>query len=292
VIDRTVSKKVVLITGCSSGFGYYSALHFARSGYYTFASVKSLKGEGVKKLHQIKHDEQLPLEILELDVSSDKSVKTGFEYIAKNSKKIDIVINNAGFGAIGPVEEFSIAEVKEQYETNIFGTLRVIKAVLPGMRAQKSGVIINISSVMGLMTMPLKGVYASSKFAIEALSETLRFELQSFGIKVVIVEPGPFYTNSDKNILYPQSIHAKDSPYRFLIERHLQNMKRQDIGVRNKKISALVNPERVAALLYQISMEQDPKLRYRIGIDHNLHLWKAVIPHSTWNLLLRERYKW
>ncbi|MGH7203153.1 MAG: SDR family oxidoreductase [Candidatus Levyibacteriota bacterium] len=291
-MKNNVLKKVILITGCSSGFGYFSALRFSRSGYYTFASVRSLKNKGVKKLQRIKQAEKLPLEIFEIDVSKDESVKHGFEFVTKKTKKIDVVINSAGFGSIGPIEEFTIEEIKKQYDTNVFGTLRIIKNVIPLMRKQKSGLIINISSIMGLMTLPLKGVYASSKFAIEAISETLRFELEPFGIKVVLVEPGPFSTNIQLNRRYPQSIHSKKSSYRLLVRRYFQDMQKTDRRMKDKKILPRVNPEKVASLLYQITQKKNPKLRYRIGMDTHIFWIKKFIPNSIWILILRKRYKW
>ena len=203
-----MNKKVVFITGCSSGIGYLTARLFARNGWKVFAGIRDLNGEGANKLANIAKLEELDLQLVEIDVSSETSVDNALTKFKQEQFQIDVLINNAGFGYVGPVEVFSDYEVKNQYETNVYGVLRVSRHLIPLMRAQKSGTIINISSIAGLTPFPLYGLYASSKFALESLSEAMAFELNHFGIKVSLVEPGTFETNFSKNLKKSDNIEA------------------------------------------------------------------------------------
>lgn len=194
--------KTVLITGCSSGIGEACALIFARAGFDVIASMRMPRERG-KKLREIAEKEKLLIETPEIDVTDEKTIETTLSEI---NRPVDILINNAGFGMIGPVEDFTIEEIKSQYDTNVLGTLRMIKSVAPSMRKRRRGLIVNLSSINGLIPFPLWGVYSSSKFAIESLSESLRFELKHFGIDVVLIEPGSFLTNFPDNIRTPSNI--------------------------------------------------------------------------------------
>lgn len=287
-------KKVVVITGCSSGIGFYTALKFARNGFYTFASVRDMKSEGITKLKAAKEKEQLSLECIALDITNDTQIMEAVSSIQEKTKKIDIVINNAGFGSLGPVEEFSIDEVKAQYDTNVFGMLRMIKAVLPFMREQKSGLIINISSINGLLAFPLWGVYASSKYAIEALTESLRFEVAPFGIKVAIVEPGSFLTDFPKKIVTPKAMNNTTSPYKSLTDTFFTNYYKMEAKAKkNKLLSQLLTPEKVADVIYSVAINKKPKLRYKVGLDTHLYLFfRGIASYSLWNNALKKIYKW
>jgi len=144
-------------------------------------------------------NERLLLEVLKLDVTDDKSVKEAIERIVNEQGKIDVLVNNAGYALLGPLEDLSIQEVKEQFETNVFGVIRVTKEILPIMRRQLHGTIENISSIAGRIGFPLTSAYVSSKFALEGLSESIAYEVEQFGIKVILIEPGVIKTNFDKN---------------------------------------------------------------------------------------------
>ncbi len=258
--------KVVLITGCSSGIGFITALTFARHKYTVFASVRNLKSDGVKELIEITSKEKLDLHVIEIDVIHEKNVIQGVTQIIKVAKKIDVLVNNAGFGALGPVEAFTDQEIKNQFETNVFGTIRMIKAVAPIMRQQGSGTIINIGSINGLIAFPLYGMYASSKFAIEALTESLRFELRQFGIKVALVEPGTFITDFSKNRKLPESLQNDLSPYKKTVKVFFDKLdvkaKKLHIGF----ISKLVDSKRVADKIYKIAESNNPQSsRYRLS---------------------------
>jgi len=192
--------KKILITGCSTGFGYDSVKYLAEKGHHVYATMRNVTGKNATAASELKdfaNTNGLKIEVLEMDVTDDDSVKSAVSHIPE----LDVLINNAGVGYGGPVEAFSSGEVLAQLDLNIVGTLRVAKAVLPGMRARKSGLIIQVSSTAGRAAFPGFGVYHASKWGLEGISEALRYELAPLGIDVVIVEPGPFATNFFSNIV-------------------------------------------------------------------------------------------
>lgn len=285
------NEKIALITGCSSGFGYLTALKFARNGWIVFAGVKD-HDEGGKELSNIANKESLQLEVVKLDVTNDKEIKTAIESIHKKHKRIDLLINNAGFGYLGPVEDFEIDEVQKLYDVNIFGMLRMIKAVLPIMREQKLGRIINISSVNGLLSFGLYGVYSSSKFALETLSEALRFEVKPFGIDVTVVEPGSFLTKFSENSRRARRYLSKDTAYSKLNDPLDRNGKTSNLR-QNKLIQWLINPQKVADKLFELGNTETTNIRYKIGVDTKLYtLVRKIVPDFIWEYLLHKAYKW
>lgn len=195
--------KKILITGCSTGFGYDSAKYFAEKGHYVYASMRNINGknaEAASSLTEFAKAKNLKIEVLEIDVTSDESVNAA----TANIPAVDVLINNAGLGYGGPMEAFSSNEIMDQLDLNIVGTVRMAKAVLPGMRAQKSGLIIQVSSTAGRGAFPGFGVYHASKWGLEGMSEAMRYELAPLGIDLVIVEPGPFATNFFGNMVQPK----------------------------------------------------------------------------------------
>lgn len=182
-------QKTVLITGVSSGIGEATATALAEAGYRVFGGART-----PAKVRPIPN-----VELLELDVRNNAQVQLAVEHVIEKAGRIDIVINNAGTSLIGPVEATSDAEAQALFDTNLFGALRVMRAVLPAMRGQKSGLIINISSVLGFLPAPFMGLYASSKHALEGLSESLDHEVRGFGVRVILVEPNFTKTRLDTN---------------------------------------------------------------------------------------------
>lgn len=186
--------KKVLITGCSTGFGFEAAKYLAKKGHQVYATMRNLNtsnAEAGETLKDYAMANTLKIDVVELDVTSDESVSKAMS----NIPTVDVLINNAGRGFGGPLESFTSAECLAQLDLNVVGNVRMIKAVLPGMRAQKSGLIIQLSSVAGRLAVPGFGIYHASKWAVEALSESLRCELGPLGIDVAMVQPGPFSTN-------------------------------------------------------------------------------------------------
>ena len=212
------------------------------------------------KIMDIAQEDNLPLEVLRLDVTDDKSVKDVINTIAIKQKRIDVVVNNAGYGSTGAVEDFSIDEIKAQFETNFFGVIRVIQYVLPIMRKQRSGVIVNISSIGGRIAFPFSPSYASTKFALEGLSETLQYEVEQFGIKVILVEPGIIRTNFFDNILKAKRAADPASPYSELLQRRINRVKTM--------FENGTAPE-VAKVILKAITSITPELRYLVGSDAN-----------------------
>jgi NAD(P)-dependent dehydrogenase (short-subunit alcohol dehydrogenase family) len=252
-------KNIALVTGSSSGIGFHTSLFLARAGFYTYATMRNL-GKSSKIIDNAQED-NLPLEVLRLDVTDDKSVKDVINTIAVKQKRIDVVVNNAGYGSTGAVEDFSIDEIKAQFETNFFGVIRVIQYVLPIMRKQRSGVIVNISSIGGRIAFPFSPSYASTKFALEGLSEALQYEVEQFGIKVILVEPGIIRTNFFDNILKAKRAADPASPYSELLQRRINRVKTM--------FENGTAPEEVAKVILKAITSITPDLRYLVGSDAN-----------------------
>jgi short-subunit dehydrogenase len=248
--------KVVLITGSSSGIGLATSIFLARKNYLVYASMRNLKRS--KELKKIIRDENLPIIILKIDVTKQNTINQAIKKIMKSSGKVDVLINNAGFGLFGCIEDLSINEIKQQYETNVFGQLRMINSVLPIMRRQKSGYIVNISSIGGRVSYPISGVYNSTKFALEGLTEALKIEVKKFGIKVILIEPDIVRTNFAKSLKFGKKVNG-ESPYKSVYEEYIPYYSSSElIGI---------NPEEVAKTIYRAINSKNPKFRYIVGSD-------------------------
>ena len=197
-------QKVAVVTGSSTGIGFETCLLFARSGIRTYATMRDLMKADLIK--DIAEKEKLPLKVIQMDVDKDDSVAEALKQLWEDDYvggRIDILVNNAGFGLFGALEDQSIGDIKQQFETNLFGAIRTIQQVLPIMRNQRSGVIVNISSLAGYVGFPASSVYNSTKFALEGLSESLAYEIEPYGVSVVLIEPGVINTDFVKNIMIP-----------------------------------------------------------------------------------------
>ncbi|HEY6537098.1 MAG TPA: SDR family oxidoreductase [Candidatus Nitrosocosmicus sp.] len=259
------SKKTALVTGSSSGIGFETALLLAKSGFYTFATARN--PEKSAELKEIANKSNLPLELLFLDVNDENSIKKVVSTIIERNGQIDIVINNAGYGASGALEDFSIDEIKSLFETNFFGALRVIQIVLPYMRMQKNGIIVNISSIGGKIPFPFSSAYASTKFALEGLSEALQYEVEQFGIKIILIEPGIIKTNFLENAKKAKKSLSTSSPYYDLLQKRINKVKTM--------FENGTSPDEVAkVILNAISSNNEPDLRYVVGNDANSLLEK------------------
>lgn len=185
---NNADRSIAIVTGSSAGIGLQTSLLLARNGFYTYATVRDL--EKSRLIEDIAKRENLPLQLLRLDVNSDVSVRNAVGKVVAERKKIDVLVNNAGYGLLGALEDLSMDDIKAQYETNFFGVIRCMKEIIPVMRRQRSGIIVNVSSQSGYVGFPVFSVYSSTKFAIEGLSEATAYEVEPYGIKMVLIEPG------------------------------------------------------------------------------------------------------
>jgi short-subunit dehydrogenase len=249
--------KVALITGCSSGIGYETALMLARNGFHTFATMRNTKKHD--SLQEIIRKESLDISIQQLDVNDDASVENTINNIKKEAKRIDVLINNAGFGLVGFFEDLTLDEIRDQFETNFFGVLNITKKIIPIMRLHKSGTIINISSGAGQVGFPGISAYVSTKFAIEGFSESLMYELLPYGIKVVIIEPGVIKTNFFRNCKVSEHSMKKNSTYSRSLDKFQRNVELMQ--------EHATSPTDVAKVIIQVLENNEPKQRYIVGND-------------------------
>ena len=199
-------KKIILITGASSGFGRDTALTLAREGHTVYASMRESAGRNRDKAASLAAEadkEKLPLKIIELDVTSTDSVNLAVAGMVAETGRIDVLFNNAGYATGGVSEGFTDAQVTKQFDVNVVGIQRMMRAVLPHMRKQKDGLVINVSSILGRVTFPFFGFYGASKFAVEALTESYRYELSQLGVDVVMVQPSAYPTNMYNSAQFP-----------------------------------------------------------------------------------------
>jgi NAD(P)-dependent dehydrogenase (short-subunit alcohol dehydrogenase family) len=257
-MDMTIKNKVALVTGSSSGMGFATAIMLARAGIHTYASMRNLKKS--KTITELASTENLPLQVVQLDVIDKKSVKEAITKIVTEKERIDVLVNNAGYGLFGSLEDISIEELKAQFETNFFGVIRVTQLVLPIMRKQKSGTIVNVSSVGGRIGLPVLSAYHSTKFALEGLSESMSYELEPFGIRVVIIEPGVIRTNIMNSGIIAKKAQDPKSPYFSLIQKVENNFK---LMMENESSP----PEEVAKAILGVVTSENPQLRYTVGND-------------------------
>jgi NAD(P)-dependent dehydrogenase (short-subunit alcohol dehydrogenase family) len=257
-MDMTIKNKVALVTGSSSGMGFATAIMLARAGIHTYASMRNLKKS--KTITELASTENLPLQVVQLDVIDKKSVKEAITKIVTEKERIDVLVNNAGYGLFGSLEDVSIEELKAQFETNFFGVIRVTQLVLPIMRKQKSGTIVNVSSVGGRIGLPVLSAYHSTKFALEGLSESMSYELEPFGIRVVIIEPGVIRTNIMNSSVIAKKAQDPKSPYFSLIQKVEYNFK---LMMENESSP----PEEVAKAILGVVTSENPQLRYTVGND-------------------------
>jgi short-subunit dehydrogenase len=242
------NKKVAVVTGSSTGIGFETCLALAKNGYLTYATMRDLKK--TERIERIAHDKNLQIKIIEMDVNKDDSVKNAIEKIIDENGQIDILVNNAGYGLFGALEDLSVSEIKNQFETNVFGIIRVTQNVLPIMRRQTNGVIVNISSIAGLVGIPSQSVYVSTKFAVEGLSESLSFELEPFGIKIILIEPGEINTKFAQSLIVPIN--------RYNIEKNKDQIDQDEVNIDNTSLSPYNNTIKKFLSFYYNAMINSP----------------------------------
>lgn len=248
-------EKVALVTGSSSGIGYETALALARDGYHTFASMRDTgKAEKLKKTAG---SENLPIDVVELDVDKEESIVSAIKKVIEDGNRIDVLVNNAGYGQFGCTEDVSTDDFRKQFETNFFSVVRIIQEVAPIMRKQGSGIIVNISSVAGRMGLPGSPAYISSKFALEGLGECLRYELGMFGIKSTLIEPGVIKTNFFDSMKIPES--KVDPKYKQITDNMLSGLKMM--------VEMGTAPSQVAEVVIKAIHADEILPRYIVGAD-------------------------
>ena len=253
-------EKVALVTGSSSGIGFETALSLARENYFTFASMRNTSK--ADKIKEIAKKENLNLEVIELDVDNEDSIKSAVKKILEQKGRIYVLVNNAGYGLFGCVEDISMKELKAQFETNFFGLVGLIQEVAPIMRKNGSGIIVNVSSVAGRIGFPGTPAYISSKFALEGLSECMRYELSPFGIKTIIIEPGVIKTNFFSSMKVTDG--KQDSPYKEITEKVMNGV---------KMMAEMGTPaEEVAKAIMKAIQTDEPLPRYVVGSDASMFL--------------------
>src|ERR671918_568636 len=253
----STNHKVAVVTGSSTGIGYETSLILARNGFLTYATMRNLnKSENIRL---VATEENLPIQIKQLDVTDDVSVTDAIQAISSEAGRIDVLVNNAGYGLDGAFEDLAMDEIKAQYETNVFGLIRTTQAVLPIMRRQKSGTIVNISSGAGRFGFPSGSAYVSTKFAVEGLSESISYELEPFGIKVAIVEPGVIRTNFADGLVVAKKSKDPISPYSQLMQKAANGFE--------KMMKNASSPDLVANVVLKAVRNENPSLRYLAGND-------------------------
>ena len=252
--------KVALVTGASSGIGQATASLLAQHGYEVFGTSRQPAQHSADGFT-----------LLPLDINSEESVQRCVQEVLTRAKRIDLLVNNAGYNQIGAIEENSVADAQAQFDTNVFGTLRMIQAVLPTMRQQGSGQIVNVSSVVGLTAVPYAGLYSASKFALEGLIDALRSEVAQFNIKVSLVEPGPIKTNLRQPMPPAHPIAA-------------YNAARQSVlGWLRHGIETGPEPITIANVILKISQTARPRLQNVIGRQMKLlTTLKRILPEPAY----------
>ena len=245
-----MSKKVVLITGASSGIGKTTAKELAYNGFNVYGVARNLA-----KMSDLK---QLGINVLEMDVTNEQSMVTGINYILEKEGRIDVLINNAGFGSYGAIEEVPMNEAKYQLEVNLFGAARVIQLVLPKMIENNYGKIVNISSIGGKIASPLGGWYHASKFALEALSDSLRSEVRQFGVDVIVIEPGGIKTEwgsiATSNLLKVSG----QGRYKQMAQNFANTLSTVDANIGSE-------PKLISDVIYEAITAEEPETRYACG---------------------------
>lgn len=263
-----------MITGASSGIGAACAYRLAAEGDRVYGTSR----------HPGDETDAPGVQMLAMNVNSDESVAAAIEQIVRAEGRIDVVVNNAGFGIAGAIEDTSIEEAKALFETNFFGMLRVCRTVLPVMRAAHSGTIVNTSSLGGRIGLPYQGLYSATKFAVEGMSEALRMEVRQFGIHVTMIEPGDFRTGFTRNRRYVAAAQ-EDSAYKGSFERTIKVAESDELSGSS--------PKQIADLLVRILAARSPRVRYSVGgaSQRGAAFLKRVTPSRLFEWALMKYYR-
>jgi len=282
---QATTQKTVLLTGATEGLGKAAAILLAENGYYVFGTGRSAEKRAA--LDAFAREKKLALETLEMDVCDDESVRRGVEATRSRTGEIDVLINNAGFAFYLAFEELSLADWHKQFETNVFGVVRVTQAVLPRMRERRQGRIIMMGSVAGLVTAPMAGAYSASKHAIEGMSNALRHELYPFGVHTVLIEPGYIVTGIQQNALnmaQPYMEKMQRGPYAKLYATSLAY-------ANTTRAKSKTSAEDCARVVLEAVQAPQPKPRYGVTELATFAKWsKRLLTDSRLDSMIRRRY--
>jgi NAD(P)-dependent dehydrogenase (short-subunit alcohol dehydrogenase family) len=278
-------EKVALVTGSSSGIGLLTAVELALNGYRVVATMRNLETRG--RLEEAAHKAGMRdgLDLRRLDITEFDSLPGAVDTIVRDRGRIDVLVNNAGFSVAGFAEDMTLDELRHQLETNFFGNVAMTKAVLPVMRAQKSGHIITVTSVAGRLGQPLLSAYCASKYALEGWNESVRIETHSLGIRVVLVEPGSYDTDIwTRNVKVAAGALDPASPNKERSQRFAEFVKNSAKHRRDAR--------EVARLIVRIARDPNPKLRYLIGADAKVQVWlKRIVPWRKYERIIAKAVK-
>jgi NAD(P)-dependent dehydrogenase (short-subunit alcohol dehydrogenase family) len=272
--------RVVLIVGASSGIGYHCAIHLHNLGYRVYGTSRRAD----QLVVSASSDERYPFRLIQMDVNDDASVAAGVDNLLQHESRIDVVVNSAGYGIAGAVEDTSIEEAKQQFETNFFGVLRVCRVVLPVMRKQQYGYIINVGSIGGILGIPFQSIYSATKFALEGLSEALRMEVAPFGIRVVLIEPGNYRTEFTASRVTTAG-SRENAAYQDTFKRALGVMEQDELNA--------PEPEAVARVVERAITAKSPRLRYVVDptVARLAPMLKRLLPYPLVEYGLKHIFK-
>ena len=277
-------KKVAVVTGSSSGFGLLTVVELAKAGYSVIATMR--QPERRARLDQaLGGDLAAHVKVRQLDVTDFAGIPATIDQIARDHGRIDVLINNAGFAVGGFAEDVALDELRLQMDTNFFGQVAVTKAVLPTMRAQRSGHIIMVSSILGLIGQPMVSSYCASKHALEGWAESLRIELRALGVKVVLIEPGAYKTDIwTRNVTISRGATDGSSPNKERSRKFADGVKESS--------GRMADPIDVARLIARIAEDPNPRLRYLSGRDAKIgYLLRSVLPWNLWEGMVEKQSK-
>jgi NAD(P)-dependent dehydrogenase (short-subunit alcohol dehydrogenase family) len=266
-------KKVVLITGASSGLGLATALYLHEQGFHVFGTSRNPS----------QYSDPLPFPLLQLEITDSNSITNCVAEVLKETDRLDVLVNNAGVGITGPMEEISDDAVVANFATNCFGPLQMAQAVIPQMRLQKAGLILNVTSIAGIMGLPFRGVYSASKSALSIMTESLRMEVKSFGIEVCTLAPGDYATD-----IASRRYHApvvENSPYQKIYQASLDTM--------DEHVEEGNPPEEIAIAIANIIEKGNPKVHYQVGpfMQKLSKTLKSILPSRIFEKLIMNHYK-
>ncbi len=271
--ENNTTHKIVLITGGSSGIGKAIGVYLCDKGYTVYGTSRNPD----------QYADFKAFKLLALDVNDTSTIQSAVQYIEKKHQRIDVLINNAGVGITGPIEEIPEEEIFNNFKTNYFGPINVTKAVLPIMRVQRSGMVINITSIAAYMGLPYRGIYSASKAALHMTSEAWRMELSAFNIKMTTIAPGDFATNIASGRYHAPVL--KDSPY--------ENVYGKTLDLMNAHVDEGNDPTEMARIVYEIIRHDTPKVHYKVGefLQKFSVVLKKILPDTWYEKMLRNHYK-